>query len=200
LAAGVPIMGRAMRLPHLLGSLVFLLPAACTGPQADPKSTDAWERYLGVVEVLGPRRDAEAMAERVRLLDDPHYLVVVGVLETFEADGDPAFLQHAVTGLRHTHPMVRQYACRLIGSLRRPEGTPILSGVLRQDADPGVRRAAVKALARYGADPVVYEALVEGVGDKDPSVVLTAHEELESLSGVKGLPRRPEAWRKAVLK
>ncbi len=191
-------MGRAMCSFRALPFLLLAAAAACGGPEANPKSTDAYERYLGVAEQLGTRPDAAGMADLVGLLNDPHYLVVVGVLEVLESIGDPAFLQHAATGLQHKHPMVRHYACRLIATLRQPDGAALLAGVLKKDPEPSVRRAAIKGLVRYGKDPVILAPLVEAVGDKDLSVSVCAHEALETLTEKKGVGRRTEEWRKAA--
>jgi HEAT repeat protein len=181
----------------LLSLTAAVAASGCGGPEANTRSTDAYERYLGLREGLSGRHDPEAMAEVVRLLEDRHPLVAVGALEALEERGDPAFLQHASTGLKHPAPLVREYACRLVGALRRPEGVPILVGVLK-DPEASVRRAALKALAKHGADPVVLKPLAEAVGDKDPSVSWTAHELLQELTKKPEVDRRAEAWRKAI--
>jgi HEAT repeat protein len=181
----------------LLTLAAFVAASGCGGPEANPKSTDAYERYLGLREELAGRSDPEAMAEIVRLLEDRHPLVAVGALEALEERADPAFLQHAATGLKHPVPLVREYACRLAGALRRPEGVPVLVGALK-DPEPSVRRAALKALAKHGADAVVLKPLVEAVGDKDPSVSWTAHDLLLELTKKPEIERRVEAWRKAI--
>lgn len=184
-------------LPFLL---LLAAAAACGGPEANTKSTDSYERYLGVTAELGSRPDAAGMAELLAMLNDPHYLVVVGVLEVLESIGDPVFLQHAATALQHKHPMVRHYACRMISTLRQPDGATLLVRVLKEDPEPSVRRAAIKGLVRYGSDPVITAPLIEAVGDKDLSVSVCAHEALETLTEKKGMGRRVEEWRKAVSK
>ncbi len=185
-------MSSMKKLPAAL--LIFL--ASCSGPEADTKSREPYERYLRVRK-LARRPDAESMAEVVRLLDDPHYLVVTGALETLAKIGDPAFLQHAAPKIKHGHPMVRAQACAALAAIRNEEGIPAIREAMK-DADASVRRAAVKALAAFGPRPETVRALAEAVGDNDPGVALAAHEALQGLTGRKDVPRAREAWEKAV--
>lgn len=174
----------------------LLLLAACGGPEANVESRDPYERYLGVSE-LPYRGDAEAVRETVRFLDDPHYLVVVGALESLARLGDPAFLQHPASKLDHPHWMVRAQACATIGAIGNPEGVPLLTARL-QDSSTRVRRAAVKALARFGDRPEAVRALVEAVGQEDPSVSFMAHEKLVKVTGRTDVERSREAWSKVA--
>ncbi len=175
---------------------VALLIGSCCGPEADTKSAAPYERYLGVRE-LGGRRDADAIREILKLLEDPHFLVVTGGLEALSDVGQKEFLQHVLPHLKHAHPMVRGYACSAIARIGNEEGVPALLEALR-DPDAGVRRSAVRALGAFGKRPEVTKALVETVGEKEPSVALLAHETLQDLTGLRDVGRSKEDWSKAL--
>ena len=179
-----------------LAAGLALLLGSCCGPEADTKSVAPYERYLGVRE-LGQRRDAESVREIVKLLDDPHFLVVTGALEALGDIGSKEFLQHVAPRLKHAHPMVRTYACRTLGRLGNEEGIPLLAEALK-DGEAVVKRSAVRALASFGKRPEVTKALVEAVGEKEPSVALLAHEALQDLTGRRDVARTREAWTQAV--
>ena len=171
----------------------LLLVASCGGHEPNLHSKDAYERYLGVKELV----EARDFGRIVPLLEDKHYLVVLGALEAIAEIGEPHSLQHAVPLLRHPHPLVRQQACITIRALRNEEGIPALAGALK-DADAGVRREAVKGLAAFGKRDDVVAALLEGVGDRDPGVSLLAHEGLAELTGLQVQERSRDAWDKAL--
>jgi len=173
-----------------------LLFGSCGGPDADTGSAAPYERYLGVRE-LGERRDADAVREIVKLLDDPHFLVVTGALEALCDVGRKEFLQHVLPRAKHAHPMVRSYACRAVGRLGNEEGIAALADALK-DPEAAVRRSAVRALASFGKRPEVTRALVDAVGEKEPSVALLAHESLQDLTGLRDVARTREAWSKAL--
>jgi HEAT repeat protein len=175
---------------------VLLLLAACGGPEANPKSQDPYERFLGVRELVG-RNDAQAMTELVSLLDDQHYLVVVGALDVLATHGRPELLQHFVPKLKHRHPMVRQSACAGIASIRNEDGIPGLVETLK-DADPAVRRSALKALAEFPRNPAAKRAMADAVADKDPSVSYMAHRLLGEITGRKDVPKSRDDWARAV--
>jgi HEAT repeat protein len=175
---------------------LLLALGACCGPEPNTKSQAPYERYLGVRE-LGLRHDADAVREILKLLEDPHFLVVTGGLEALGDIGRKEFLQHVLPRIRHAHPMVREYACATIARLGNEEGIPALLEALK-DPETGIRRAAIRALGRFGQRPEVAKALVEAVGEKEPSVVLLAHETLQGLTGLKDVGRSKEAWSKAI--
>jgi HEAT repeat protein len=175
-------------------ALLFL--SACCGLEPDPRSRDPYARYLGVKE-LGERRDAASVAEIVRLLEDPHYLVVMGAVEALGMIGHKEFIQHVAPQLKHRHPMVRAAACVILAALRNEEAVPAVIESL-QDPDAGVRRSAVKSLPRFGRRPDVTGALAQAVGDKDPGVSLLAHEALQGLTGMSDVERKPDAWTRAL--
>lgn len=160
------------------------------------KSAAPYERYLGARE-LGGRRDAEAVGEIVKLLDDPNFLVVTGAVEALADIGRREFLQHVLPRLKHAHPMVRAYACLALGRLRNDEALPALVAAL-QDPEAWVRRSAVRALGAFGKRPEVTKALVEAVGEKEPSVALLAHDTLGDLTGRRDVARTREAWAQAL--
>lgn len=177
------------RLPWAL----FLL-ASCSGPEADTKSKDPYERYLGLREILADQNHS-AEPEVVRLLDDPSYLVVTGALEVLASFGRKEYLPYALPRLKAAHPMVRAQACETVAVVAGPEGRNPVMTVLKSDPDVPVRRAAVKVLAaHYGSDPEVRKLLAETVADKDPGVSYLAHERLRELTGRWDIPRLREAW------
>jgi len=174
----------------------LLLLAACGGPEANLHSQDPYERYLGEKELLG-LEDAATTAEIVGLLDDPHFLVVVGAIEHLGHRGRPEFLQHFIPKLKHKHPLVRQTACGAIAAVKNPEGVPALVETLK-DPDPAVRRAALRALTWFPDHPATQPAMVNTVADKDPSVSYMAHRMLLERTGKKGVERKREAWIEAL--
>jgi len=185
---------------------ICLLLGACSSPEPDTHSKDPYERYLGLKEIA-ETRDVASEAEVVRLIDDPHYLVVTGALEVMAAFGRKDYLPYALPKLqvkekekdRENHPMVRSQACATVAVCAGPEGLEAVLGVLRDDPDPGVRRSAVKVLAdRYGREPRVRRTLVDTVGDKDPSISNMAHLKLRELTGRQDIPRSREAWAAVV--
>lgn len=176
--------------------LPLLLLAACGGPEANVKSQDPYERFLGERELLG-RSDAEAVTQLVTLLEDKHYLVVAGAIDVLAGLGRPELIQHFVPKLKHPHPFVRQSACDAVAKIRNEEGVAPLVETSK-DPEPAVRRSAVKALAVFLPNPAAAKALVEAVGDKDPSVSYRAHVILGEWSGKTGVKRSKEAWAEAL--
>ena len=175
---------------------LLLLLAACGGPEANPESQDPYERFLGVRELVD-RTDAPAMTQLVSLLDDPHYLVVVGALDVLASHRRPEFLQHFVPKLKHRHPMVRQSACAGIAAIRNEDGIPGLVETLK-DPDPAVRRSALKALSEFPRNAPARRAMADAVGDKDPSVSYMAHRLLSEITGRKDVPKSKDDWARAV--
>lgn len=171
---------------------VCLLLAACSGPEANLSSSDPYERFLGVRELEG-RRDAAGIADLVRRLEDPHYLVVAGAVTTLAELREKEFLQHVAPMTRHAHPLVRRRACEGLARLGNPEGIPFLLKSL-EDADSLARRAAVQALAAFPESADARRGLLAAMGDKDPGVVLLAHEALLGVTGRADVPRSKEAW------
>ena len=171
---------------------VCLLLAACSGPDADLRSPDPYERFLGVRELEG-RRDAASLSEIVKRLEDPHYLVIAGAITTLAELGDKAFLQHLAPLVQHPHPIVRRRACEGIGRLGHPDGATYLLKAL-EDPDSQVRRGAVKGLAAFKDAPEARRGLAAAAGDKDPGVALVAHEALQEITGRTDVPRSREAW------
>jgi HEAT repeat protein len=178
-----------MRSPVWL-ALLFL--AACGGPEPNLQSQDPYERFLGERELVG-RTDAAAIRELVARLEDPHYLVVVGAIDVLAGQGRPEYLQHFVPKLKHKHPMVRQAACAAIASIRGEEGVPPLIETLK-DPDPAVRRSVLKALAQFPKNAAGRRAIVEAVGDKEPSVSYMAHRLLSEITGRTDVPQSMKAW------
>jgi HEAT repeat protein len=174
----------------------LLLLASCGGPVPNTKSDDPYEKFLGERELVD-RTDAAAVKELVGLLDDPHYLVVVGAIEVLAEHGRPEFLQHFVPKLKHPHPMVRQSAAASIARIQNEEGVPAIIELLK-DADIAVRRSALKALAQFPANPAATRAMVEAVADKDPSVSYMAHRLLSERTKRTDVPQTRDDWAKVV--
>jgi HEAT repeat protein len=176
--------------------LALLLLASCGGPVPNTKSDDPYEKFLGERELIG-RTDAAAAKELVGLLEDPHYLVVVGAIEVLAEQGRPDLLQHFVPKLNHKHPMVKQSACAAIARIQNEEGVPALIETLK-DPDTGVRRCALKALAQFPANAAAGRAMVEAVADKDPSVSYMAHRLLSERTKRSDVPQTRDDWAKVV--
>jgi HEAT repeat protein len=174
----------------------LLLLAACGGPEANLKSQDPYERFLGERELV-EQNDPATMTEIVNLLEDPHFLVVVGALELLAHQGRPEFLQHFVPKLKHKHPLVRQAACAGLATIRNRDCVPPLVEVMK-DPDPAVRRSVVKALGTYLNSPEARTAVLDALNDKDPSVSYMAHRIFREKSGRTDVPQTREAWAEAV--
>ncbi len=174
--------------------LLFL--ASCGGPVPNTKSEDPYEKFLGERELLG-RTDAEAQKELVGLLEDPHYLVVIGAMEVLAEQGRPELLQHYVPKLKHKHPMVRESACACIARIQNEEGVPGRIETLK-DPETSVRRAALKALAQFPTNGPAGRAMVESVADKDPSVSYMAHRLLSERTKRSDVPQTRDDWAKVV--
>ena len=172
--------------------IALLLFAACGGPEANLKSTDPYERFLGVREQAAVG-DAASVAEIVRRLEDPHYLVVSGALTSLADIGRPEFLQHAAPLVQHPHPMVRREACGTIARLRNPLGVPFLLKAA-EDADGWVRRGAIKALGAFREVPDARRGVLKALDDPEAGVSMTAHQTLQSLTGRLDVPRTRQAW------
>jgi HEAT repeat protein len=171
------------------------LTIGCGGPEANPRSQDPYERFLGVRELVG-RTDAEAIRMLVQMLDDPHFLVVVGAIEVLAVPDRPELLQHFVPRLKHKHPMVRQASAAAIATIRNEDGVPGIAELLR-DPDPAVRRSALKALAAFPKNAGARRAIVDAVADKDTSVSYMAHRLLSEITGRTDVPRTKDDWAKA---
>ncbi|MBI3857329.1 MAG: HEAT repeat domain-containing protein [Planctomycetes bacterium] len=174
----------------------LLLLAACGGPEANVKSQDPYERFLGERELVG-RTDAAAMTQLVGFLEDPHYLVVTGAIEILAGQGRPEFIQHFVPKLKHKHPLVRQAACEAIATIHGEEGIPGLVETAK-DPEPGVRRSALRSLSQFPSRPESLRTLVDAVADKEPSVSYLAHRLLCERTGRKDVKQTKEAWAEAV--
>jgi len=174
----------------------LLLLAACGGPEPNLRSQDPYERYLGEKQLM-ELNDAATMTEIVSLLEDPHFLVVVGAIELLAYRGRPEFLQHIAPKLKHPHPLVRQSACAAIAVIHNAEGVPLLIETLK-DPDPAVRRSGLKALAKFPGVPAAQAALVDAVADKEISVSYMAHRLLIERTGKTGVERKREAWVEAL--
>jgi HEAT repeat protein len=180
----------------LFWPLLLLLLAACGGPEPNVKSEDPYERFLGERELLD-RTDAQALAEVLVLLEDPHFLVVVGAIEVLAHQGRPEYLQHIAPKLKHKHPLVRQTACAGIAAIHNREGVPALIETLK-DPEPAVRRSALKAVAAFPEAPETTTAMVEAVDDKDVSVSYMAARLLHERTGKNGVDRTRKAWSEAL--
>jgi len=176
--------------------LLTLLLTACSGPEANIKSGDPYERFLGERELVGAT-DAESIGQLVKLLDDEHYLVAVGAIEVLAGLERPELQQHFVPKLKHKHPMVRQAACAAIARVHGEEGVP---GVIEavKDPEPAVRRSALKALAQFPRRPDALRSMVEAVADKDPGVSYMAHRLLSERTSRTDVKQTKEAWAEAV--
>ena len=113
----------------------------------DPNRRAAW---LAQVQVLGGRRDAEALHALARLAADDDDPVVraqaVVVLGSFAAlDAGPVLVQALA---KDPHPHVRRMAARALGSLRTEDARRALERAAT-DVDPGVRREVARAMGSH---------------------------------------------------
>ena len=87
-----------------------------------------------------------------------------------------------VSKLSHESVFVRWEAATALQKIHNPDAVNPLIKVARQDDDSDVRMAAVTALGQY-ALPVVYDALIGSLNDRDYGVSQSALRSLHTLTG-----------------
>ncbi len=179
-----------------LPGILLLFAASCSGPDPDPRSGNPYERYLGIRN-LAPRHDAEAVAQVIAALYDPHYLVVIGAIEALAENGSDGNSSRIAGMAGHDHPRVRAAVCDALAALGNDKTVPAILDTLK-DREASVRRASAKALASFGNHPDALRALAGAVGDRDASVSFTAHQSLRTLTGREDIPREKAAWERAL--
>lgn len=98
----------------------------------------------------------------------PRFGPSVGVVPALTRHGDPALVEPLLHHLSDPDPIVRQAACRALGSLRDQRATPFLVTRL-DDADPLIRRAACHAVGQL-LDRNAIPLLVARLDDAHPRV------------------------------
>jgi len=137
--------------------------AAAAGAGRDTLLVEMLKDPVGEVRLAGARLVQERLAS------------TAGAVELPEA------LRAAVrAGVEDPDPAVRRVAATLLVGVRDPQAVKTLSARLAQESDPQVRRAIYQALGRVG-DVGVWEELVAGVLQKDPSVAAAAAAALASV-------------------
>lgn len=96
---------------------------------------------------------------------------------------DPTATDTLIGALRSEEPGVRRMAADLLGGTSVERAGPTLVRTVDDDADPGVRAAALRALARLGGPPPAVAAAVACLADPDPGVRFAAVRAIGALSG-----------------
>lgn len=178
---------------------MLLVLAGCAPDRTpDIKSPDPYARALAVLDLVLPLEEGANERLLLQYLDDPHPLVRDSAMI---AMSDIGLRRHAgLVALKLADPYeeVRVRACITLGEMKDPATMPALIDAGARDASPRVRRQAAYALADFGNERPVLEAMIQGLADADPSVRFVAHEMLVRLTGKGETPRSAPAWRKAL--
>lgn len=172
-----------------------MLPS-CGGPSPDPQSADAYERYLGVVE-LGDAPTPENIQLVLKRLNDSSPLVREGCLIALRKFGKPELSIQAAERVEDSHPFVRQRAIEVSAAFVSEAALPKIKEALREDPDTAVKRTAARALRQYGNRRDVIEALVDALADPEAGVAYNAYLSLTALTG-ETLPQEKAAWEKKL--
>lgn len=186
---------RAIAAILLSGFAAAALPS-CGGPSPDPHSADAYERYLGIVE-LGEAPTSENIQLVLKRLNDSSPLVREGCLLAIRKFGKPELSIHAAEHVDDPHPLVRQRAIEVSAAFVSEAALPKITAALLGDPDTAVRRTAARALRQYGNRRDVIEALVDALADAEAGVAYNAYLSLTALTG-EILPQEKAAWEKKL--
>ncbi len=152
--------------------LLVLLPlaAACTpGPRPDVTSRDAYERYLGTLE-LAVGRDPTNWHLVRRQMRDPSPLARSGAIAAAVKSGHAEAPAAIVRLLGDPDPEVRADALRALAALGAEDRLPDLLVLLATDPEPDVRRAAALSVLPFSRRPEARKALVAAMNDPAASV------------------------------
>ncbi|MCB1745084.1 MAG: HEAT repeat domain-containing protein, partial [Gammaproteobacteria bacterium] len=138
----------------------------------------AIEHIFGNAYVLGVRRDPQTQAisaywVRLLALDDTHRLAnqIIEKLERMAANGDPGLSAALEEALKHADGNVRQAALRIAMRSAASVSSKLLEHVVKEDADPTVRIAALQHMMNRGDAGVAWRVLGEMAdGSLDPHV------------------------------
>jgi HEAT repeat protein len=167
---------------------LLLIGACSSGPVANVKSKDPYERYLGALEA-SRSSEAEDMKTLESMLKDPDPFARIGSIIGL-AHAQPKGSLGLLTGMLHDpDPAVRTEAVRGIVRYHDPSSVAPLSAVLSDDVTMEVRRAAARELGLYPDSPAVRKALLDAMADTRVEVAYNAHRSLSRLTGRTDLPR-----------
>jgi HEAT repeat protein len=207
------------------GSLLLfaVLAAGCSASaDANPRSANPYERYLGAV-ALGVSRDAIDERRVIRQLSDLDPLARTGAIVALGDIGKrenvraiAALLQFACRDhaevisagpgacgrcqkpLERATPnlaFVRTDAVRTLARLGGDEAQAAVLAALAKDEAIEVRRTAAHVASAFGAERPVLEALVAAMADPSAGVAYASHRSLAALSKREDLPRDAASWR-----
>ena len=179
---------------------VLLALAACSGQDsASWRSSDPYERYLGALE-LSERRDPVDVNRTVRQLRDLDPLARDGAIVALGEIGDPAHVAAVAATLVPSPVNTEILRADAVVALCRMKGEEARAAVLKalaEDASMHVRRTAAHAVAAFGGERPVLEALVAAMSDARVPVSYAAHQSLVVVTQDPTLPRdaaRCKAW------
>lgn len=175
--------------------LLALAAAGCTpGPQPNLNSRDAYERYLGALQVS---RGVDPTAYHVlqRQLRDPAPLARIGALVALGRWGRADAVPAVAALVKDPDPEVRAQAVRTLSLLGSEEGVAPLIEALASDPVADVRRRAALDLVKFSIRPDVRRALVEAMKDPSAPVRYNAWQTFCTALGRPDLPRDADACR-----
>lgn len=148
-----------------------------------------------IADALGNYHDSGVATALLTLLEDASYFVVAAAYEALGKTRDPRAFETLVRGLRIAswNQTVEAGAARGLAELADERGLGVLLAALDPAGDEGLRRAAVRAVARLGSlvDGVraqVVDALEKTFGDAAYSVRASAYAACETLADARLLP------------
>ncbi len=197
---------------------VVVVCAGCTGKSGYPvvgefvdviQTPSPTQAALNAFNVYDPdvRREAvaqlasapyggeEAYVKVYRLmLTDSASTVRAAAVKALGQHGSPEDVPRLVKALEDDQAFVRWSAAASLQRLHGDQAVrPLVEAASADEPDTDVRRAAAKALGQY-RQPLVYDALVGALNDRDYTVVQAAHGSLVTLTGQDTLPPDSRDW------
>jgi HEAT repeat protein len=142
---------------------------------------------LAGVWALGELQDASAAREVVPMLRDPDSAMRATAAEALGEMKSARTGAALVGALTDRAASVREAAVRALDDLREHSAIPALEGMVLNDPDPDIRRAAANALGDFSASRSL-EPLARALADRDPEVQREAAEAIGDLDDVSKAP------------
>lgn len=142
---------------------------------------------LAGVWALGELQDASAANEVVPMLRDPDAAMRATAAEALGEMKSPRTGAALVGALTDRSASVREAAVRSLSDLRERSAIPALEGLVVNDPDPDIRRAAAGALGDFSAARSL-DPLTRALADRDPDVQRDAAEAIGNLEDISKAP------------
>lgn len=121
--------------------------------EAQLKCTDDLIGRLRAAKALGDKDQKSATEALAGALEsDPHYGVRIAASNALAEQGTPAALETLLDNRRQAEARVRQQVTKDLGEFFDDSAAEALSQIASTEANPDVRAAALRGLAKYGGD------------------------------------------------